>query len=205
MAQHTWRSEDEASDVTYSMPHLWQGEERRPVGAWRGTLPVAVRRALSVVLLAGLLALGMQFGLLAPGPALASLIPFPTAGAARQGMSTPLVVAAAPGGEARVTAALAPDARFAIATLGIHCLLSLCDAVQHVAAGLRVYPVRAGVSCTTTSAVTVVGQSERFVYCRLDQPNVFAYTFDGAQFDCVGAQLGCHNVVIVDTTNGRQG
>jgi hypothetical protein len=173
------------------------------MGAWRGTLPLAHRCALSVVLLAALLALGMQFGLLALGPAVAPLLPLPAAPSARRGVSTPPVAAAGPGGEAWVMGTPTPDARFAIATLGIHCALTPCDEEQEVAAGQHVYPRHDGVACTTISAVTIVGQSERFVYCRLDQPNVFAYAFDGAPFDCVGARLGCHNVVIVDTTNGH--
>ena len=203
MAKHTWPSDDETSDVTYSTQSLWQSGERQPVGAWRGTLPLAYRRTLGMALLAALLVPGMWFGILAPGPAVAPLFHFPAVPSAREGVSTSPVVASGPGGEARVTAAPLPDARFAIATLSIHCVLTPCDEVQDVAAGQRVYPLQEGVPCTTTGAVIVVGQSERFVYCRLDQPNVFAYTFDGAQIDCVGSRLGCHNVVIVDTTNGR--
>ena len=74
---------------------------------------------------------------------------------------------------------------------------------QYLPAGQRVYALQAGVSCTSTTPLDVVGHHEQYVYCRLDQPNVFAATFDGAPFYCVGSRLGCHFVVQVETTNGR--
>jgi hypothetical protein len=104
---------------------------------------------------------------------------------------------------ARVTTAPVPDARFATATLSVHCFLDACAGVQPVAPGQRIYSAQEGITCTTTSSVAVVGHRERFVYCRVEQPNVFTYSFDGAKFDCVGSRLGCHNVMMVDTTNGR--
>jgi hypothetical protein len=120
----------------------------------------------------------------------------PTAASGTSGTET--------GGDAPAPlASTAPDARFAIAVLSVHCMLNPCDEVQNVAAGQRIYPEQDGIPCTTTSAIVIVGHGERYVYCRLDLPNVFTYTFDGAQFDCVGSWLGCHTVVIVDTTNGR--
>jgi hypothetical protein len=94
------------------------------------------------------------------------------------------------------------DARFAIATLSIHCFLNPCSETQVVAPGQRIYSAD-GVTCTTTSGVTVVSESERFLYCRVEKPNMFAFNFDGAHFDCIGSRLGCHDVMIVDTTNGR--
>ncbi|HEV2459979.1 MAG TPA: hypothetical protein VGS80_16600 [Ktedonobacterales bacterium] len=53
------------------------------------------------------------------------------------------------------------------------------------------------------NAFMVVGYNAQYVYCRLDQPNVFTTTFDGAPFDCVGSRLGCRFVVQVETTSSR--
>jgi hypothetical protein len=102
--------------------------------------------------------------------------------------------------------AAAGDAHFAIVTLGIRCLRDRCDepgGSQYVPAGQRVYALEGGASCTTMGAAEIVGQHPEAVYCRLDQPNVYASSFDGAPFDCVGSWLGCHFVVWVETTNGR--
>jgi hypothetical protein len=118
-------------------------------------------------------------------------------------MSTPPSAGLGADRRTLVTKALAPDARFAIATLSVHCFLNLCAEAQLVSPGQRIYSMQEGVTCTTTSGIAVVGDAERFVYCRVEQPNLFTYSFDGAQFDCVGSRLGCHNVVIVDTTNGH--
>ena len=95
------------------------------------------------------------------------------------------------------------DARFAIAALSVHCILNPCDELQYVAAGQRTYPKQEGVPCTTITEIAVVGHGEHYVYCRLDRPNVYIYNFDAAQFDCVGSRLGCHTIMIVDTTNCR--
>jgi hypothetical protein len=179
-------------------------EEQRPVGKWRGVWPPAYRRALGVVFLGAMLAISIVLGIVAPGPAIAPLFHLPAATlSARPGVSTRPPAAAAPGRKARGKIAATPDARFAIATLSVHCFLDSCAGVQPVAPGQRIYSSRGGITCTTTSSVAIVGHSERFVYCRVEQPKVFAYSFDGAQFDCVGSWLGCHNVMIVDTTNGR--
>jgi hypothetical protein len=148
--------------------------------------------------------MGMVLGILAPGPAIEPLFHLPAATLATRhsGRTTPSA-AAEPGRKAGVTAAPAPDARFAIASLSVHCFLDSCAGVQPVDSGQRIYSTHEGITCTTTSSVAVVGHSERLVYCRVEQPNVFDYSFDGAQFDCVGGWLGCHNVMVVDTTNGR--
>jgi hypothetical protein len=96
------------------------------------------------------------------------------------------------------------DARYAIVSLGIGCLIDACAGMRlDVPAGQRVYALKGGVSCTTLSTAELVGQRTQAVYCRLDQPNVFTASFDGAPFDCVGSRLGCHFVVRVETTNGR--
>jgi hypothetical protein len=118
--------------------------------------------------------------------------------------SSLLTLAARPAiGIGGVPVPAAVDARFAIVTLGIQCLRDTCDENQYLPAGQRVYALQAGVSCTSTASLDVVGHHEQYVYCRLDQPNMFAATFDGAPFDCVGSRLGCHFVVQVETTNGR--
>jgi hypothetical protein len=182
--------------------HWWQIGEHRPVGSVRDVWPLAYRRMFRVIFCCALLVLGMLLGALTPGQAVA-LFHISAAPSARPAMSTPPTVASERGTGWDAPAPLMPDARFAIAVLSVHCLLNSCDEVQDVAAGQHIYPRQEGVPCTTVSAVAVVGRGERFVYCRLDQPNVFAYSFDGARFDCVGSLLGCHNVVIVDTTNGR--
>jgi hypothetical protein len=95
------------------------------------------------------------------------------------------------------------DARFAIVTLGIQCLRDACDGSPYVSAGQHINALRGAWSCTTLSAAEVVGHHDQYIYCRLDQPNVFTATFDGAPFECVGSRLGCHFVVRVETTNGR--
>jgi hypothetical protein len=176
----------------------------------RDAWPLAYRRTFHALFLCALLALGMLLGTLlgarAPGQAVAPLFGIPAAPSARHGVSTPPIPTSGTSGtgtDGDAPAPSTPDARFAIATLSVHCTLNPCDEVQDVAAGQRIYPWQGGVACTTTSAVVIVGHGECYVYCRLDQPNVFTYTFDGAQFDCVGSWLGCHTVVSVDTTNGR--
>jgi hypothetical protein len=120
----------------------------------------------------------------------------------RPSLHTPPTTPATGVGDVPVTAA-ALDARFAIVTLGIQCLPDACDGSWYVPAGQPLYALQAGRSCTTTTPVEVVGRRLQYVYCRLDQPNVYAATFDGAQFDCVGSRLGCHFVLRVETTNGR--
>ena len=81
-----------------------------------------------------------------------------------------------------------------------------CAETQYVPAGQHVFAPQGGISCTTTNAVELVGHREAYVYCRLDQADVFTFiSFDGAQFYCVGSRLGCQNVVVVDMTNGRSG
>jgi hypothetical protein len=98
----------------------------------------------------------------------------------------------------------AVDARYAIVTLGIRCLFDTCaEGHLYVPAGQQVYAVEGGASCTTTSFAELVSHTAGTVYCRLDQPNLFTASFDGAPFDCVGSRLGCHFVVGVETTNGR--
>jgi len=175
-----------------------------PVRSSRGAWPRAYRRALTVAFLGALLALGVLLGTLAAGQA---PLPRPLSSSpSRHGVDTTRATqpGAISGVPAPATNPLAtPDARFAIATLDIRCLLDSCEATQYVPAGQHVYALQAGVTCTTTSATALVGHGEQYVYCRLDQPNVFAYTFDGAQFGCVGSRFGCHNVVRVETTNGR--
>jgi hypothetical protein len=179
-------------------------EEQRSVGTWRGVWSPAYRRALGTIFVGALLAMSMALGILAPGPTIAPLFHLPAGTlSAHPGASTTPPAAAAPGGKEVVMTGPAPDARFAIAALSVHCMLNPCDEVQYVAAGQRIYPRQEGVPCTTISGIAVVGHSERYVYCRLDQPNVYTYNFDAAQFDCVGSQLGCHTVMVVDTTNGR--
>jgi hypothetical protein len=95
------------------------------------------------------------------------------------------------------------DARFAIVTLGIQCLRTACDGSWNVPAGQHIYALQAGRSCTTTTSVEVVGRRLQYVYCRLDQPNIYNSNFDGAQFVCIGSRLGCHFVLKVATTDGR--
>jgi hypothetical protein len=200
MAKHMWPT-DEGPDDSWL---LSLDEEYRRVGKWRGVWPVGYRRALGVVFVGTLLAMGMVLGILAPGPAIEPLFHLPAAtSATRHTMSTTPPAAAGLGRKTGMTASPAPDARFAIATLTVHCFVDSCAGVQRVAPGQRIYSTQEGITCTITSSIAVVGHSERFVYCRVEQPNVFAYSFDGAQFDCVGSWLGCHNDMIVDTTNGR--
>jgi hypothetical protein len=77
---------------------------------------------------------------------------------------------------------------------------------QYISIGQRIYALQGGQSCTTASAVEVVGNRDQniyYVYCRLDQPSGLTPSFDGAQFDCVGSRLGCHPLLAVETTNGR--
>jgi hypothetical protein len=173
------------------------------VGTWRGAWPTAYRRALGVVFLGGLLALSMLVGILTPGPTVALLWHRSAATSAHHGVSTLPSAGLWGDGKTLVTAVPASDARFAIATLGVHCLLNPCAEAQVVAPGQRIYSTQEGVTCITTSGMAVEGHGEHFVYCRVETPNMFTYRFDGAQFDCVGSRLGCHNVMIVDTTNGH--
>jgi hypothetical protein len=95
------------------------------------------------------------------------------------------------------------DAPFGIVTLGVQCILDLCEGGQYVSSGQRIYAPQGGWSCIITNADGIVGHSERYIYCQLEQPSVFTSTFDGAQFDCVGSRLGCHFVLRVETTNGH--
>jgi hypothetical protein len=181
---------------------LDEGQKR--AGTWNGVWPLGYRRALGVVFLSALLAMSMVLGILAPGPAIEPLFHLPAASSVtRHRVSRTPPATLGSGRKAGVTATPAPDAAFAIATLGVHCFFDSCVGVLPVAPGQRIYSTRKGITCTTTGSVAVVGHSERVVYCRVEQPNVFDYSFDGAQFDCVGSWLGCHNVMIVDTTNGR--
>jgi hypothetical protein len=154
---------------------------------------------LHATFLGAVLALGMVLGTVLSGHAAtlrSSSLP------SRPSLPTLPTTPATDLGGVPVTAATL-DTRFAIVTLGIQCLHDACDESRYVSAGQPIYALQAGWSCTTLSAAEVVGHQEQYVYCRLAQPNVFAATFDGAPFDCVGSQLGCHFVVQVETTNGR--
>jgi hypothetical protein len=189
--------------------YQWQVGEHRPMRSVRGAWPLAYRRTFRVIFCSALLALGMLLGARTPGRPVAPFFHIFAAPSARQGVSTPSTAALETAEDALapstpvVLDALVLDARFAIATLVVHCILNPCAEAQALAAGLRIYPRQAGVSCTTISGIAVVSSGESSVYCRLDQPNVYTYNFDAAQFDCVGSQLGCHTVMIVDSTNGR--
>lgn len=219
MSQHTGSADDEGIELTYSsllpgkrlhtslaaLPHngrLAPGEPE-PVRASRGAWPYPYHRVLTGTFLGALLALGVLLGMAvsdyaASRHSLPSSVPM----LSRPGVPTTLVTP--PGAVSAVSEATAAvDARFAIVTLGIGCLPDLCNVSQYVPAGQRVYALHGGWSCTTLSAAKVVDHHEQYVYCRLDQPNVFTATFDGAPFDCVGSRLGCHFVVQVETTNGR--
>jgi hypothetical protein len=170
----------------------------------RDAWPLAYRRTFCVIFYGALLALGMLLGALTPGRAVAPFFHIFAAPPARQGVSTTSTAALETGEDAlALSTPVVSDTRFAIAVLSVHCMLNPCHEVQYVAAGQRIYPRQEGVPCTTISGLAVVGHGERYLYCRLDQPNVYSYNFDGAQFDCVGSQLGCHTVMIVDTTNSR--
>jgi hypothetical protein len=157
---------------------------------------------LTGVFLSALFALGVMLGTVVSGYA-ASLHYLPML--ARPGVNTTLATQSSADGTVPGAAA-AVDAHFAIVTLGIRCLRDRCDtpdASQYVPAGQRIYALEGEASCTTMSAAVIVGQRTQAVYCRLDQPNVYVTSFDGAPFDCVGSRLGCHFVVRVETTNGR--
>jgi hypothetical protein len=173
------------------------------VGSVRGAWPVGHRRTFRVAFLCALLALGMLLNAIAPVSA--PIFHTPAARATHQAVTTSQAATprAGVGEVAPESVSSVSDARFAIASLSVHCFLNPCDEVENVAAGQHIFPIQEGTPCTIIGSVVVVGHSERFVYCRLDQPNVFTETFDGAQFDCVGSWLGCHNVMVVDTTNGR--
>jgi hypothetical protein len=223
MSQHVGSADDEGIHLTYSslppgkrlptpraaLPH--DGEpEPGSVLASSGAWPHAYRRALNLALLGALFALGVVLGTVVSGYA-ASLhsppasLPNSSPMLSRPNVTSTLAtqhgaVGTVPG------AAAAVDARFAVVTLSIRCPRDLCDttdATQYVPAGQRVYALQGDWSCTTLSAVTLRGHTAQDVYCRLEQPNVFAATFDGAPFDCVGSWLGCHFVAGVETTNGR--
>jgi hypothetical protein len=153
---------------------------------------------LNAAFLCAVLAVGMFLGTVLSGYAAPLLSPPMSS---RPNVRTPPTPATVLGGGAAVTPAL--DARFAIVTLGIQCLRDACDGSWYVPAGQHIYALGGGTSCTTTSEAEIVGHRAQYVYCRLDQPNVFTATFDGAQLDCVGSRLGCHFVLCVETTNSR--
>src|SRR5262249_10104568 len=180
-----------------SWPISGQGFVRSSRDAW----PHVYRRALTMAFNGAVFALGLFLGVLAPGPADWPFLSPHTA--LSQNAHSPVTMQHASSDGAATSAT--SNAPFAIATLRVHCMLSPCAETQYVPAGQRVYATQGDVTCTTTNAVEVVGQRREYVYCRLDQPGTFTYTFDGSQFDCVGSWLGCHNVVEVDMTNGRSG
>jgi len=217
MSQHAGSAEDEGIQLTYSglppgkrphtppaaLPH--DGGERQAtqdLSACRGKPGCTpYHRMFAAAFRCALFAVGVLLGTDMSRYAASlrsSSLP------ARASLHTPPTAATVLGGVPDMAATL--DARFAIVTLGIRCLRDRCDApdaTQYVPAGQRIYALRGGWSCTTLSAAAVVGHLEQHVYCRLDQPNVFTATFDGAPFDCVGSRLGCQVVLRVETTNGR--
>jgi hypothetical protein len=214
MAQHMGPEDEEGMQLTYSslppgqrrhtppaaLPHDEGPAPGEPgsVRASQGAWPHCYHRLLNAAFLGALFALGVLLGTVVSEYA-ASLRSLPSSAPmlSRPGVST--TSATQPG----AVGAAAVDARFAIVTLGIKCLRDTCNGSQEMPAGQRIYALQAGVSCTTATSVEVVVSRLQYVYCRMDQPNVFSATFDGAPFDCVGSRLGCHFVVQVQTTNGR--
>jgi hypothetical protein len=214
MSQHAGSADDEGIQLTYSsllagkrsqtpptvLPHDGGPAPGEPgaVRGSRGAWPHPYHRVLNTASLGALFAVGVLLGTVMSGDAAPrrsqSMV-------SRPGVTTTLALHTGTVGAAPVTTA--PDAHFAILTLGIRCLRDLCDATQYVPAGQRVYALQGGGSCTTMNAFMVVGYNAQYVYCRLDQPNVFTTTFDGAPFDCVGSRLGCRFVVQVETTSSR--
>jgi hypothetical protein len=214
MVQHKESADDEGIQLTYTtllsgtrlhtpsaaLPYaggLAPSSVRASRGAWLHTY----RRVLNVAFLGALFALGVLLGTVVSGYAgslrSSSLPSRPSLHALPATTAPTTVVGAVPGTAAPL------DARFAVVTLGIQCLRETCDGSRYVPAGQRVSALQAGASCTTTTPAEVVGRRVQYVYCRLDQPNVFTATFDGAQFFCVGSRLGCHFVLRVETANGR--
>lgn len=226
MSQHTGSADDEGIHLTYSslsslppgkrlptplaaLPHDGEPKPGPVLASW-GAWPHSYRRALNLVLLSALFALGVMLGTVVSGYDASLHSPPGSLPSSSRMLSRPNVTSTLATQHSAVGtvpgAAVAADARFAVVTLGIGCIRDLCDtpdATQYVPAGQRVHALHGDWSCTTLSAVTLRDHTAQDVYCRLEQPNVFASTFDGALFDCVGSWLGCHFVVGVETTNGR--
>jgi hypothetical protein len=189
-------------DETTQYADSWWGiNQRGSVRSSRDAWPYGYRRVLSMAFHGAVFALGLFLGTLAPGyigwSPLAPHLP------SNHTTHSPVATQHASTGGTSTRAT--PDAAFAVAILRVHCIQNPCAETQFVPAGQHVYALQRGISCTTTNAIEVVGQREAYVNCRLDQPDVFTYSFNGAQFNCVGSQLGCHNVVVVDMTNDRSG
>jgi hypothetical protein len=220
MAQHKESTDDEGIQLTYSSlvpgkrlqtPAVALlhdvGPAPEPVHTSWGAWPHSYHRVLNLTFLSALFALGVLLGTVVSGYA-ASLRSPPMSApmVSRPGVTSTLATQSGAVGVVPAPLTVAVDARFPIVTLSIRCLRNLCatlDGSQDVPAGLHVYALQGGWSCTTLSAVEVTERDEQYVYCRLDQPNVFTATFDGAPFDCVGSRLGCRFVMQVETTNGR--
>jgi hypothetical protein len=226
MSQHAGSADEEGIHLTYSslsslppgkrlptplaaLPHNGEPEPEPVLATW-GAWPHSYRRALNLALLGALFALGVVLGTVVSGYAVSLHSPPGSLPSSSPMLSRPNVTSTLAAQHRAVgtvpEAAVAVDARFAVVTLGIGCIRDLCDtpdATKYVPAGQRVRALQGDWSCTTLSAVTLRGHTAQDVYCRLEQPNVFASTFDGAQFDCVGSWLGCHFVAGVETTNGR--
>jgi hypothetical protein len=226
MSQHVGPADDEGIQLTYSsLPPPSPGSRLytlpaailhhgrlaleepggpAPVRTSRDAWPRHYHHLLTAGFLCALFAVGVLLGSVVSGYA-ASVRSLPSSATllSRPGERTTLAThSGAVGSRAGATA----DALYAFVTLGIACLRDLCDAPDaslYVPAGQRVYALHGGWSCTTLSGTVVVGRDKQYVYCHLDQPNVFTATFDGAPFDCVGSWLGCHFVVQVEMTNGR--
>jgi hypothetical protein len=216
MTQDTWSADDEGIQLTYSTlppgnrshssPDLLRDEqpEPAPVQAPWGVLPQSSRRVLNAAFVGAVLGVGMLVGSVLLAPAL-SLRPASMPSAPNLGPSVHTLPTRTPApalGAATDTVATV-DARFAILSLGVHCVPDACSESRPVPAGQHIYALQGGWSCTTLRSGEVVDHDQQVIYCRLDQPNVFNATFDGAPFDCVGARLGCHFVLAVKTTDGR--
>ena len=211
IAQHMGPEDEEGMQLTYSSlppdtglhippaaPPQDVDPDPRPTWASQGAWPHRYHRLLNAAFLGALFALGVLLGTVV-SKYVASLRSLPSSAPmlSRPGVSTK------PATQPGAVGAAAVDARFAIVTLGIRCRRDACDGSQYVPAGQRINALQAGWSCTTLSIVMITDHNVEDLYCRLDQPNVFSATFDGAPFDRVGSRLGCHLVVQVQTTNGR--
>jgi hypothetical protein len=207
-------ADDEGIRVTYSALTPGQGAttpfaspphdaepEPGTVRASHQAWPRAYHRLLNAAFLGAVLVLGVLVGTVMSG----SVVSFRSASTPSHtglNQSTTRMPAIVRGGVPNTAAPL--DARFAIVSLGIQCMRAACsNGSWFMPAGQHIYSLQAGVSCTTATPVEVVNDRIQYVYCRLDQPDVYTSTFDGTQFACTGSRLGCHFVLRVATTNGR--
>jgi hypothetical protein len=182
-------------------PHDSESEQPGPIRASLGAWPRTYHRLLNAAFLGAVLALGMLLGTVMSGPYASLRSRSMPSHSSLQVLPTRVPATVLSGVPVTATRL---DARFAIVTLGIQCLRAACDGSWYVVpAGQEIYALQAGTSCTTTTPVEVVGGGLHYVYCRLDQPNVYTSSFDGAQFLCIGSRLGCHFVLRVEMTNGR--